>query len=204
VEENVEKIISKIMDSAKAQADEITAEAKDKANKIIEDANARAAEIRKNIEADGNRKAEQEKKRIIADATIKAKRKKLDAKEEVIARAFEMAWAELEKVDKDKYETFLVKTAKDSCVDLGGGQIEILVRPEDKGVLEGKLGEISREVASATGKDTTITLSSETIDEPGLVAKTDNGRVEVSNTFKARMDRMRSDLRTQVAKVLFQ
>jgi V/A-type H+-transporting ATPase subunit E len=203
VDENVEKIISKITESAKAQADEIMAEGKNKAGKIIEDAKVRASDIRKNIKNEGKRKAEQEKKRIIADGTIKAKRKKLDAKEEVISKAFEMARAELDKVDKDKYEAFLVDIAKESCIDIGGGNIEILLRPEDKGILEPELGGISKEVSGATGKETSISISNDTIDEPGLVVRTDNGRVEVSNTFKSRMERMRSELRTEVAKVLF-
>ena len=66
MDENVEKIISKITESAKASADEVIAEGKEKADKILADAGARADEIKANIIKEGQRQAEQEKKRPAA------------------------------------------------------------------------------------------------------------------------------------------
>lgn len=203
MDENVEKIISKITESAKASADEVIAEGKEKADKILADAGARADEIKANIIKEGQRQSEQEKKRIIADAKIKAKRVKLDAREEVIKEAFAQAMEELNDVDKAKYEAFLVSTAKQSSIDIGGGDVELLVRTEDKAILEPKLAEMSKDVTVAIGLETSVSVAGDTINQPGVVARADGGRVEVSNTFESRTERMRSGLRTEVAKVLF-
>ncbi|HMK32735.1 MAG TPA: V-type ATP synthase subunit E family protein, partial [Nitrosopumilaceae archaeon] len=70
--------------------------------------------------------------------------------------------------------------------------------------IEGVLNSIAEEVFKETGNDTTLKLGG-TIDTIGGVnIKTEDGNVEVNNTIEARMERFRSLLRIEVAKILFE
>lgn len=202
-QENVNKIISKILEDARAQGGEIIARGKEEADRIIEDARQKAKRIEELALRDAGREAEQEKRRIMADATIKARKLKLAAREEVISEAFKRAEEELQKIAKSpSYAEILVKLAAQACTEIGGGKLEILVREEDKNLAQKSLSRIE-DPLNKSGLSAELSVASASIGSPGAVVRTKDGKVEVANTFASRYERMRSSLRLEAAKILF-
>jgi len=204
-EENLKKIIMKILDDSKAEADVIISGAqKQKQAKQIEDeARQKAKGIEEDIIKDARRKAEQEKRRIVADGVIKAKKARLKAREEVISKAFEKAEEELEKIPKKpEYASILEGLVKQACIEIGGGDLEVSVREEDVSIID-DISKIARDVENETKVKTDVSLVGTDIGSPGTVVKTRDGRVEVVNTFATRLQRMRPALRSEIARILF-
>ncbi len=202
-QENVDKIIAKILEDAKAQGSEITARAQEEAARIIQEAREKAKLIEEAALKDAARDAEQEKRRIMADATIKARKLKLAAREEVISEAFRRAEEELNNIaGSGKYPEILEKLAVQACVEIGGGELEILVREEDRDMIQKSLPKIE-EAAKKAGISARLSVAKDAINSPGIVMRTKDSKVEVSNTFESRYERMRPSLRLEAAKILF-
>jgi V/A-type H+-transporting ATPase subunit E len=199
MEEKVEKIIQRIEEDSRAEVEGILREARDKAEKIKAEAEKKAKGIEDEIIGKGKREAEQEKQRIIANARLRARKMKLDAKEEVIRAALEEAEKKLKKVSTSKdYPKVLENLIEEAAISIGEKEVKIFVRKEDARILTADLLEkLSKEAKCK------ISLSSQTINTcGGVIARTNDGRVEVDNTLETRMERMREDLRSQVAEVL--
>jgi len=202
-EENLKKIIMKILDDSKAEADVIMSGAQKQAKQIEDEARQKAKGIEEDIIKDAGRKAEQEKRRIVADGVIKAKKARLEAREEVILKAFEKAKEELEEIPKKpEYASILEGLVKQACVEIGGGDLEVSVREEDVSIID-DISKIARAVENETKVKTDVSLVGNDIGSPGTVVKTRDGRVEVVNTFATRLERMRPALRSEIARILF-
>jgi V/A-type H+/Na+-transporting ATPase subunit E len=202
-EENLKKIIMKILDDSKAEADVIMSGAQKQAKQIEDEARQKAKGIEEDIIKDAGRKAEQEKRRIVADGVIKAKKARLEAREEVIMKAFEKAEEELDKIqEKPEYASILEGLVKQACIEIGGGDLEVSVREEDVSIID-DISKIARDVENETKVKTDISLVGADIGSPGTVVKTRDGRVEVVNTFATRLERMRPALRSEIARILF-
>lgn len=200
VDSKTEKIIHKIGEDTEAKAKAIINEAEGKARAIISEAERKTAEIRSGIVGRGEREAEQERQRILANAKLRERKAKLDAKEEVIKEAFTLAEEKLKGATSGKeYQAVLKSFLQEAVASLEGGSLVVLGRKEDARVL----GEILPAIAKESGAN--LKLSAETVNTSGgVIVKTEDGRVEVNNTFETRLARLRDDLRPAVSKILFE
>ncbi|MBI4344387.1 MAG: hypothetical protein HY555_02250 [Euryarchaeota archaeon] len=196
VDSKVEKIIHRIEEDTEAKAKALTREAEGKARAIISEAEGKAAETRSGIVGRGEREAEQERQRILANAKLRERKAKLDAKEEVIKEAFGLAEEKLKEAASGKeYQAVLKNLLQEAVASLGSGSLVVMGRKEDAKHL--------KEVLPAVAKG--LKLSNETISAAGgVIVKTEDGRVEVNNTFETRLARLRDDLRPAVSKILFE
>lgn len=197
--EKVGKIIARIEEDARAEVERILSEAKAQAEEIRSEAEAKAKTEKAEIISRGKREAEQERARIIANAKLRARKALLDAKEEVIKEAFSRAEKALEEVTKEERYPGILKKLILEATESIGGDVEILARKEDRKILNRSfLAEVSREakVKVALAKDTISSIG-------GVVVRGKDGRAEVDNTFETRLERVSSELRSSVAKVLF-
>lgn len=203
VEEELKRITSKILDEARAKGNEIINQGKRDAKSIEEEAFVRSKAAEDRIVRDAERHAEQEKKKIIADATIRARKRKLDAREEVIDKGFQRAQKTLqEAANSQKYSSILNGLIREACAEMGGGDIEVLARKEDAKTVEKILPGLEKVLKE--GKiNVQLSLSNETINELGVIVRSRNGKVEVSNTLNSRLERLKPTLRVEVAKILF-
>lgn len=92
---------------------------------------------------------------------------------------------------------------KDASLQVGGNQLEILVREDDVENVKSMIDEVSEYVTSETGNDVSFIIGEPIDIIGGAVVKTVDGEVEVKNTIEARMLRYRKYLRSEVAKTLF-
>lgn len=202
MEQEVEKITSKILEEAKAKGAEIINQGKRDAEAIVEEAKVRSKAAEDRILKEGARDAEQRKKRLVADATIKARKKKLDAREDIINEAFRRAEINLANIaNSSKYPSILENLALEACLGVGDGDIEIITRKEDAKILEEKFPKLEKALKEK-GINVRLSLSKESTNELGVIARSGDGRVEVSNTLESRLERIKPSLRLEVAKIL--
>ncbi|HDH28604.1 MAG TPA: hypothetical protein ENH13_05680, partial [Euryarchaeota archaeon] len=100
------------------------------------------------------------------------------------------------------YADVLTALTRDTCIELGGGELEVIVRDADEKVISKAAKAIEKEVKAATSVDTKISVSTDAIG-PGVIVKGKSGKVEIDSTFKNRLELLRPSLRLKVAEALF-
>lgn len=200
-----ENIVSTIKSKAQIKADEILQESQVEVNSIIENGNKQAELEKKKISDDAKKQSDMRYQQIISEAKMNSRRLELEAREEVIEAAFEKANEELKSIASStnaEYIDALTKMIKEAATEIGGGDLVISVKEEDKSKIT-NLNSITSEIKSTTGNDTILEFG-ESIDTiGGAVLKTKNGEIEVNNTIESRIVRYKKALRSEVAKILF-
>ena len=201
--EQIEKIEEIIINEAKAKAEEIITKAKEKAQKILDEAKR---EAEKEVNEIINRRkvdAEARARRIISEARLEARLKLLNAKEEVISNAFDTALERLKEFcQTPEYKEVLENLIKDAAITIGGGNLEVLLSENTN--IEPDLSKIAKEVEKQTGTATSIVISKDKVKSiGGAIVRSLDQSFTVDNTFEARLERVREQLRVSVANVLF-
>ena len=201
--EQIEKIEEIIINEAKAKAEEIITKAKEKAQKILDEAKR---EAEKEVNEIINRRkvdAEARARRIISEARLEARLKLLNAKEEVISNAFDTALERLKEFcQTPEYKEVLENLIKDAAITIGGGNLEVLLSENTN--IEPGLSKIAKEVEKQTGTATSIVISKDKVKSiGGAIVRSLDQSFTVDNTFEARLERVREQLRVRVANVLF-
>ncbi|MFQ5815994.1 MAG: V-type ATP synthase subunit E [Candidatus Hydrothermarchaeaceae archaeon] len=203
MEEELKRITSKILDEARAKGDEIISQGARDAKNIVEEAQVRSRAAAERLIKEAERDAEQGKKRLVADAILKARKKKLDAREDIIGEAFSRAEENLLKIaGSPKYPSILENLITEACTEIGDGGVEVIVRKKDAKNIEKRFSNLEK-VLKEKGINVKLSLSKETTNELGVIARISEGRVEVSNTLNSRLERIKPTLRLEVAKILF-
>jgi V/A-type H+-transporting ATPase subunit E len=201
-----DKIISNIKADAQAKSDEIISKATAESEKILADGEAKAEEEKQSILDSAEKQADMKYQQIISEAKVNARRKELEAREELIEKAFRVASEKIEKQASENsadYVESLKSMIKDASLQVGGNQLEILVREDDVDNVKSMIDEVSDYVTKETGTETSFIIGEPIDIIGGAVVKTVDGEVEVKNTIEARMLRYRKYLRSEVAKKLF-
>lgn len=200
-----ENIVSTIKSGAQTKADKIIQEADVEVNSIIENGDKQAELEKKKILDNAKKQSDMKYQQIISEAKMNSRRLELEAREEVIEAAFEKANEELKNLASStstEYTDALTKMVNEAATEIGGGNLIINVKEEDKSKLT-NIDSIANEIKSVTNNDTTLEIG-EAIDTiGGAILKTKNGEIEVNNTIEARMLRYKKALRSEVAKILF-
>jgi len=201
-----DKIISSINADAKAQADEILSKASAQCDEISATGNEKAEEEAAQILASTEKQADMKYQQIISEAKVSSRRKELEAREELIDKAFRIASEKIEKQASENSTTYvdsLKNMIKDASLQVGGNQLEILVRADDVDNVKSMINEVSEYVTKETGKETSFIIGEPIEIIGGAVVRTIDGEIEVKNTIEARMLRYKKYLRSEVAKKLF-
>jgi len=162
---------------------------------------------------------------IISEAKMNARRAELGAKEEVIEEAFSKATEDLTNMantNDSEYVDALVEMIKEAAVEIGGGDLIVLLKEEDIPKVQDKLetivglikslikrekpsdlSAIATEVSRETDVETTLEIGEPIDTIGGAILRTRNGEIQVNNTIESRMLRFKKSLRSEVAKTLF-
>ncbi len=201
-----DKIISSINADAKAQADEILSKASAQCDEISATGNEKAEEEAAQIISSAEKQADMKYQQIISEAKVSSRRKELEAREELIDKAFRIASEKIEKQASENSTTYvdsLKNMIKDASLQVGGNQLEILVRADDVDNVKSMINEVSEYVTKETGEETSFIIGEPIDIIGGAVVRTIDGEIEVKNTIEARMLRYKKYLRSEVAKKLF-
>ena len=208
-----DKIVSNIMSEAQAKADENKSQAQVKVDAILADGEKRAEATKVKISEDAAKQADMRYQQIISEAKMNARRAELGAKEEVIEEAFSKATEDLTNMantNDSEYVDALVEMIKEAAVEIGGGDLIVLLKEEDIPKVQDKLESIVGLIKSLIKREKPSDLSAIAIEigEPidtigGAILRTRNGEIQVNNTIESRMLRFKKSLRSEVAKTLF-
>ena len=220
-----DKIVSNIMSDAQAKADVNKSEAQVKVDAILADGEKRAEATKVKISEDAAKQAEMRYQQIISEAKMNARRAELGAKEEVIEEAFSKATEDLTNMantNDSEYVDALVEMIKEAAVEIGGGDLIVLLKQEDIPKVQDKLetivglikslikrekpsdlSAIATEVSNETAVETTLEIGEPIDTIGGAILRTRNGEIQVNNTIESRMLRFKKSLRSEVAKTLF-
>ena len=201
--EQIEKIEEIIINEAKAKAEEIITKAKEKAQKILDEAKREAEKEVNEIINRRKADAEARARRIISEARLEARLKLLNAKEEVISNAFDTALERLKEFcQTPEYKEVLENLIKDAAITIGGGNLEVLLSENTN--IEPDLSKIAKEIEKQTGTATSIVISKDKVKSiGGAIVRSLDQSFTLDNTFEARLERVREQLRVSVANVLF-
>jgi len=199
----VEKIEEIIINEAKAKAEEIIAKAKEKIQKLLDDAKKEAEKEVNDIINKQKADAEAHARRILSEARLEARLKLLNAKEDIISDVFNEALERLKEfAQSPNYKETLENLIKDAALIIGGGNLEVLL-PENTNI-KPDLSKIAKEIEKQTGTTISLVISKDKVKSiGGVMVRSKDLSFTVDNTFEARLERMREQLRVGVANILF-
>lgn len=201
-----DKIVSSILSDAQREADEIIQKAETEVASILDDGQKKAQLEKEKILEDAKKQSGMKYQQIISEAKMNARRAQLEAREELIEEAFKEAMDELKNIastSSEEYKQSLAEIIKEAAVEIGGGELTVHIKSEDVDKIKDSLGKIQSDVEATTGVTTTLEIGENIESIGGAVLKTKSGQIEVNNTIEARMLRFKKNLRSEVAKVLF-
>jgi V/A-type H+-transporting ATPase subunit E len=143
---------------------------------------------------------------IISEAKMNSRRMELEAREEVIDKSFKKAEEKLTKISSSEsaeYNESLKNIISEAALEIGGGELIVLLKIEDVAKIENSIFSIENDVKEKTGNETKLEIGENINTIGGAIVKTKNGDIEVNNTIEARMLRFKKSLRSEVAKILF-
>jgi len=120
----VEKLINRILEDARSQAEANIGRAKSEAESIIEAAKRNAEIKSREIIEKAEKESVEIKRRMIAAAELEARKERLKAKQEVIDSAFKKALEKLCSMPDDQYQAMLVDMIVD-CSESGKEEIRL-------------------------------------------------------------------------------
>ena len=201
-----EKIVSNIISDAQSKADATIQKAQEETTAILEEGKKKAQMESEKILENAEKQANMKYQQLISEAKMNSKRIELEAREEIIEESFRKAREELKRIastSTEEYLESLKKMINEASVEIGGGELFVLLKEEDVASIEKEIKSIEKDVTDKTGQKTTIEIGENIKAIGGAIVKTKNGEIEVNNTIDARMLRFKKALRSEVAKVLF-
>ena len=195
---SVEKITSKILEDAKAQADAITLDANLRAEGIVNEAKGNAESLIESYKSRG----EEEKLKLIerkkSVAEIDGRKITLGLKQQIIDKAFKVAAEKISSMEDDKYIEFLIEKIKSSGVKSG----EIVMNPNQREKIGAKLVDRLNQTFGTDVGNKGFTLSEETINAVGGFMVKD-GQIYMNGTLENLIEEEYGKIVSSVVEKLF-
>jgi V/A-type H+-transporting ATPase subunit E len=195
----IDKIVGKISEDAKREADAILADAKSEADAIAEKYAAMANDESAKALAAGKTQAEEIKRRAASASDQEAKQRLLATKQDMITRAFDEALQRLLALPEPEYVTYLAKLAAAAS---STGSEEIVFSPKDQKGCGQKVVDGANKLLADAGKKASLAMSAGTGGfGGGFLMK--SGDIEVNCALDAILRLSKEDLTLDVAHALF-
>lgn len=188
----IENIIKRIDDEAKAQAEQIMAQAESDAAAMRGEYAKKCEEIRNAIIERGKKSASERESRLCGVAGLEARKTSLAKKQELITHAFDAAVEKLNALSDDERADALASLALRAA---DGGKGEIILSASERAAIGDK-------IIAKCSANSGITLSAETREIGGGLILRD-GASEVNCTFEALVYGQRDSLGREIADILF-
>lgn len=189
----LDNITDRIKKDATKKASIRIKEAKKEADELLNKAKSELEKEKKALELETEKTIKIQRNRAISEARLEARKMKLKAKEEVITQAFSVANERLSNLGPAETGQYLKEAIKNAIKHLGS-DVEVLCNPKDS--------QLVHQIASEIGSG--ITVSHEGVKYlGGAVIRAKNGTAQIDATFEGVLERMRGDIRREVAQILF-
>ena len=225
----LDKIIDRIQADAQSEIDAITAQARAQAGAIRADYDARARELEQTILDKGRQDAAEQSRRMESLAALEGRKQLLAAKQEMLAKAFDLALEKLLALPEEEY----VELLSDLCAKAAlTGREEVIFSEKDRDKVGKKVvaraneklakqvaPKLPQEVTSSTAGailNKVVTAGSALLAGTGMLTVAQQTRpirggvilagdgVEVNCAFETLVRLSRSQLEREVAAILFE
>jgi len=194
---SVQIILEKVRAFGDAQIQEIDRNARAQASGILVQARMEAEQIEETARLDASAPAIAERARILHRARLSALRAVGDVREELVDTAITRTRECLATIRADpSYPAVLRRLTEEALTELsseGAGKAQFLADPRDRSLLKNILDDHLR---------LDLPVGCELNCWGGLIAKSQDGRVVVINTFESRLERATAFLRSRLAALL--
>lgn len=202
------------MEGAKLIIEEINREAEQKVKYILSEAEKQAEEIKAEAEKRARVKAEWilrkaqtqaeiEKQRIIANAKLEIRKKRLALQEELINEVFKSLKERLATLPKEEYFEIIKNLLLQAVRELGEDKVRVSSNETTLQLIAERINEIKAFLKEKVDREVSIELGDRIETIGGVLVENATRTVRVDNTFEARIERLESELRSRIAKVLF-
>ena len=197
--ESFEKLQNRILSDARLKADSILREAEEKASKIVQEARARARRESDELLARAKVDAEALRRSILSTKVRANRLRLLDEKNKIVRSVISSVEEKLTSIGKSGgFQDSLKMMVTEAATAVGSDQA--LVRIGFPGVSKKDLDSLG----SALPKGAKLLVEDSPIDQlGGVIASDPEGRVVFNNSFRARLDRMETQLLLIVSSTIF-
>ena len=201
IAEGIRALRREILSKARRQAEALIEEAKEEGEVARRQAEEKAQAIREEILREAQEEAASIKQRIVSTAQLEAQRMLLAKREELISQVFAEARKRLAELRRsDAYPHILRRLILEAAAGLGGGELIVWANEEDMALLS---DDFLAQVAQRLDPETTLRRGESPVDiDGGVIVERADGRMRFDNSFAARLERLRDELRSQVYRIL--
>jgi vacuolar-type H+-ATPase subunit E/Vma4 len=198
VEESIKALSRAVQDEARAEADQVLADAKAKAEAIGQHAQEQAAAERTEILERGSADAARIRSQAIATAQLKARTLQLERREKLLDSVFEVARQQLPTVQQwTDYGQIARRLLREALVLLGAAAVRVRADEQTRALLtDPVLAEISKELGVQVQFGALLEQGT------GVIVETADGHRQVDNTLETRLSRLQDALRSPVYHLL--
>lgn len=193
--DGIEKITGRIAEDAGREIDSLLADARRQADEITARYEAQAQRESEDIISRGKRNADERVERLASVAQLDARKLELAAKQEMLAKAYDLALEQLLNLSEKEYVALLADLAVKAS---STGKEAVIFSQKDRT----RYGKAVVTQANERLGDGHLTLSEQTRPIKGGLILSD-GDVEVNCTFETLVRLQRGEMDREVAKVLF-
>lgn len=189
----VENITGRIKKDASKKAQKRLDEAKAEAEKLLSQAKSELEREKSEIQQETEKTIKIQRSRALSEGKLEARKLKLLAKEDVIQRAFDLAFERLKNLEASQKEKF-INSAFNSAQSELGNDLDVLCHPQDQQLVTKIASSISPRITVSSAAFTHV---------GGVILRAKDGSAQIDATIEGVLDRMRNDLRREVAEILF-
>jgi V/A-type H+/Na+-transporting ATPase subunit E len=201
VKDGVSAIASEVLGDVQKEAEAVMLAAENDAKETLKAAKKRADQNYHDIISQSIAKAEAESRKIASVTEVEIRNRLLQTKEDLVDSAFEKAIIKLKNFVKTKeYHNYLLKLVVDASERIGQKDLVVQVNAKDEGwFTQDTLNSLSKKLHRE------LTLSDKTGDYiGGCIIQTKDGKIIYDVTLDIRLQELKSVLRVEVAKMLFE
>lgn len=196
----LDKLKSKLIADAKAEAAKIIEEGRAEAERILAEAKKQAEKIKFEYQARADQEASEHVRRQVSLRELEARKAILAEKGKMIDEVFQKALTDLRERDRESGFSVTWKLLLDA---IKTGDEEIILDAEDRKALPADFIERLNSHLRSLGKKGEVRVSQETHNHGGgFILR--RGRTETNSTFATLLAMVRDEIETDVARILFE
>ena len=198
VEDNIQTLSRAILTEARAEAEQIGADANTKADSIRQKAQEQADAAHKEILDRALQEAERIRSQAVSTTQLKARTIELESREKLLDSVFKAARQQLPAIQqRPNYDQIVYSLIQEALNQLNAKEGEIRADPATQKLLT---DHISEKISA----DLKVSLQ---IGQPlehgtGVVVNTSDGHLHYDNTLETRLSRLQNGLRSAVYRIL--
>lgn len=198
VDENIEALSHALHNEAKAEAEQIMADARAKTEAIRKRAQDQAAAERKEILERAQQEADRLRSQVVATTQMKARTEELAHREKLLDTVFTTARQQLNTVEQwSDYHEIALRLVKEAVAQLRAKDVKLKVDPRTREVLtDAVMADLSKEL------NVKLTMGEPLQQGTGVVVETADGHLQFDNTLETRLNRLLNNLRAPVYRIL--